>query len=234
MKIKSVAEQLKELGFKDGDRINIKGFKDGNPFGIIFRKKDSHIEDNEGFRFSLETLEGEEFEPYPPARTKEEILEWMKSLSKPFEYGEDNWAITYNYIYKAIKSYVSQFMKDIEPLYFTKENASNIISELTKEEVRILFDLEPEKKEEPKDRKEEIREFLDSKKIKDADWDRGDKNYFLWNHADKNLVNGSCKIFEALGVKYFFPNESIDEVTDYLNNLSEEDKELAKEILRGE
>ena len=152
MKIKSIAEQLKELGFKDGDRIMVKGYEGFSPYKIVFDDEDNevnYLENIMGYGFDFEYLIGEEFEPHTPARTKEEILEWMKSLSKPFEYGEDNWVITYNYIYKAIKSYVSQFIKDIEPLYFTKENAEKIIDELTKEEVRILFDLEPEK--DPKD-----------------------------------------------------------------------------------
>ena len=143
MKIKSITDQLKELGFKDGDRINIKGFKDGNPFGIIFREKDSNIEDNEGFRFSSEMLEGEEFEPYPPARTKEEILEWVKGLSKPFEQEEYNYEITYDYRYSTICTVGRVCMKQLNSMYFTKENAEKIIDELTKEEVKVLFDLEP-------------------------------------------------------------------------------------------
>ena len=59
MKIKSIKEQLIEMGFKTGDRINVKGCKD-NPY--VLNLKSGTITNKDGVMYSLIRFEMFEFE----------------------------------------------------------------------------------------------------------------------------------------------------------------------------
>ena len=135
MKIKSIKEQLIDMGFKTGDRINIKGYM-YNPYIIHFKTEE--LEDMDGHCDSLEELIGCEFEKYTP--TKEELLEELKKRSKKFEDDEECFYIYWHrgkvgYVYRGNSKYIYE-------LYFDEETAKQICEELNadKEKTRILFD----------------------------------------------------------------------------------------------
>ena len=139
MKIKSKKEQLIEMGFETGDRINIKGCKD-NPY--VINLKSETITNKDGGMYNLIRLEMFEFEKVVP--TKEEILKELKKRSKKFENGELNYRIVYDFDLQKVTWSLNCYCLDFTTLYFTEGEAEKICEELNadKEKTKILFDLE--------------------------------------------------------------------------------------------
>ena len=138
MKIKSIKEQLIDMGLKHGDRINVKGTQQ-NPFTIDFRYNCLRTGNDE---YRLEDLAGYEFEKVVP--TKEELIEELKKRSKKFEKGESNYRIVYDFELQMVIWSVTCSWLSPTALYFDEETAEKICEELNadREKVKILFDLE--------------------------------------------------------------------------------------------
>lgn len=137
MKVKNIAQQLLEMGFKTGDKINIEDSLH-NPYVLNFERYD--LINREGDYYSIRDLLGKEFEKYQ--LTKEELLEELKKRSKKFEDDEECFYIYWlngraNYSERGSSRYINE-------LYFDEHTAAQVCDELNadKEKIKILFELE--------------------------------------------------------------------------------------------
>ena len=139
MKIKGIKEQLIEMGFKTGDRINVKGCKD-NPY--VLNLKSGTITNKDGVMYSLIRFEMFEFERV--VLTKEELIEELKKRSKKFENGGLNYRIVYDFDLQKVTWSLNCYCLDFTTPYFTEGEAKKICDELNadREKIKILFDLE--------------------------------------------------------------------------------------------
>lgn len=137
MKVKNIAQQLLEMGFKTGDRINIQGWE-GNPHRLDLEY--NRLLSNRLCEYSIESLRDKEFEKILP--TKEELIEELKKRSKKIEDDEECFYICW--IYGRVGYSERGTSRYINELYFDEHTAAQVCDELNadKEKIKILFELE--------------------------------------------------------------------------------------------
>lgn len=139
MKLKTIKEQLIELGFKTNDKINVLDWAN-NPY--VINLENDKLHSKYGDLCMSRHLVGLEFEKYTP--TKEEIVNELKKRSKKFEKGKDNYDIYCSYSQNKVYIVNHPTCETLNALYFDEETAEEICRDLNsnREKTKVLFDLE--------------------------------------------------------------------------------------------